>query len=338
MIRITEPAQKRRKTVATHTSTLTLSVAMITGVYWFFQGFFPPWLPAFFGAIGIIALSYIALSSRIDRRIWRHWQRKRLNQPEIGIISEEGCPSPFTRFEPGDWNNKLSGESSFLSVDEIDDEFAVIVNPYGEAYPEKSTIELPIFDEILSFISNGGIFVCAGGYPFFYAWHLDRERQVPLAEDSLSYTGPIRRNQALLQPTVTGAVSLIDTLLTDNFNIKTTLGDDQARTCSQKSRDQEYAGDLVNVGGIDRIREFRAIREPAGDCIPLFRSTVQPQEGEEYQIYPLAAIPFGEGFLITAGMKLDGNHTYKGHNLDDVGFQKIVEGVENFLEYQKKNL
>ena len=48
--------------------------------------------------------------------------------------------------------------------------FPIIVNPFGEAYPELGNAEGMGFKTILSYIRDGGIFVNSGGQPFVYSW------------------------------------------------------------------------------------------------------------------------------------------------------------------------
>jgi hypothetical protein len=46
--------------------------------------------------------------------------------------------------------------------------FSVIINPFGEAYPESGNAEGVGFKTIASYIRDGGIFVNSGGQSFTY--------------------------------------------------------------------------------------------------------------------------------------------------------------------------
>ncbi len=51
--------------------------------------------------------------------------------------------------------------------------FPIIVNPFGEAYPELGNTEDIWLKTILSYIGVGGIFVNTGGQPFVYSWDVN---------------------------------------------------------------------------------------------------------------------------------------------------------------------
>ena len=51
--------------------------------------------------------------------------------------------------------------------------FSIIINPFGEAYPELGSAEGVGLRTILSYIQDGGIFVNSGGQPFVYSWDVN---------------------------------------------------------------------------------------------------------------------------------------------------------------------
>jgi hypothetical protein len=51
--------------------------------------------------------------------------------------------------------------------------FSIIINPFGEAYPESGNAEGVSFRAIASYIRDGGIFVNSGGQPFAYNWDVN---------------------------------------------------------------------------------------------------------------------------------------------------------------------
>ena len=205
-----------------------------------------------------------------------------------------------------------------------------------KVYPEESIINLTTFHKILQFVAGGGIFVCAGGYPFFYAFHVATNRIIPLTEPTTGYGGQLMKNGKIIlnQPILfMGSYSLVDTLLKRNFNLWTTLTDPIVIKTFQNDNDKKFAGNLENVGGTQYVEEFRAIREPAGETIPLLRAKVNGNE-----IYPIAAIPYKKGYLIVAGVNLGSNKLRSGKSLADGGFKKVVKAIDQFLEYQKSSV
>ncbi len=87
--------------------------------------------------------------------------------------------TPHTRFQTQDWlkeferiNDLLGGNivgAVPLSVEEIGDSFDVVVNPFGETYPEEDILTEMTLSRLKRFTLQGGILACAGGIPFWYA-------------------------------------------------------------------------------------------------------------------------------------------------------------------------
>lgn len=47
--------------------------------------------------------------------------------------------------------------------------YDAIVNPFGECYPETNSKTEETLSSVLAYVEGGGVFVCTGGWPFFYA-------------------------------------------------------------------------------------------------------------------------------------------------------------------------
>lgn len=50
------------------------------------------------------------------------------------------------------------------------DRYSVILNPYGSAYPEANTKDLPVLHTILDYVLHGGLFVNVADIPFYWAY------------------------------------------------------------------------------------------------------------------------------------------------------------------------
>jgi hypothetical protein len=73
----------------------------------------------------------------------------------------------------GDDESKLFN-TLMTSISQINNNiFSVIVNPFGESYPESGNAEGVSFRTITSYIRDGGIFVNSGGQPFPYSWDVN---------------------------------------------------------------------------------------------------------------------------------------------------------------------
>src|SRR5436309_317737 len=93
-----------------------------------------------------------------------------------GTESWGQCDRNKTRYGPDDWVAWLEARGFDvvrMSVTELDasvqDSLDAILNPFGECYPEKDASEEQTLNKIVAYVELGGIFVCTGGWPFFYA-------------------------------------------------------------------------------------------------------------------------------------------------------------------------
>jgi len=93
-----------------------------------------------------------------------------------GTESWGECDWNKTRYGPDEWVAWFEGRGfdvARMSVTELDESpqgsLDAIVNPFGECYPEVDANEEQTLKKIVAYVEHGGIFVCTGGWPFFYA-------------------------------------------------------------------------------------------------------------------------------------------------------------------------
>ena len=84
----------------------------------------------------------------------------------------------------------------------------------------------------------------------------------------------------------------------------------------EKKPDVEFFGELCSVGGTDKVWEFRSLSEGTRGLIAGLRA----KHNDELK-FPLAAISYGSGYLIIAGMDVK----------TDIEFQKLGKGITNFV-------
>ena len=334
-----EELYQKRKEFAKSVFGISFPIAVATFITYYYQNFPPFYIPIFFSTVAIISFVYLVKQKGIEIFFWHRKQVKLLKNPKIGILKVDGCESRCTRFGPEEWKRRIDNKfhTAFIeNPSDIGREYTAIINPYGEVYPEESIINLTTFHKILQFVADGGTFVCAGGYAFFYAFHIETNRINPLTEPTKGYKGALMKSGEIIlnQPILMmGGYSLVDTLLKKHFNLWTTLSAPMVIKTFQNDNDKKYAGNLENVGGTQYVEEFRAIREPAGETIPLLRAKVNGNE-----LYPIAAIPYKRGYLIVAGNNLSSDKSESGNSLADAGFKKVVKAIVQFLEYQKSSV
>lgn len=277
----------------------------------------------------IITATYLTFLERIDAYFWKKSVRRKFRKPLLGILKEEKCRYMFTRFTPEDWRNRFCEKYKIKTISqcEIDNKFAVIINPYGESYPEEDLMEFKTLRRIEEYMANGGIFVHAGGLAFFYGW--DGKRNFPTGKELQLYQGTFSSpNSMIMQPIYAqpSPYSLVETLLRQRFRVATTMSSQSLVQVFQEKEDRNYVGDIEDTGGIRVAMEFRAIREPTPKCIPLLRA-----KSVFGTVYPIAAIPYGRGYLIVCGMDLNTQLTVMGIDLDKSEFEKIAVMLENFM-------
>jgi hypothetical protein len=288
-------------------------------------------------------------SEWIGERLWVLKMHKKFQTPVIGILQEPQCENnvdghPFTSFLTNDWNTdlrRLGLNTEIISVDQISDKYTVVINPYGEVYPERDPIFLLSFQKIGDYISKGGVFVCAGGVPFFYCWDARTHHRITLSKTLQAYVqiGQNAAGQNVLVPQFfyPPLYSLIDTPVNEKFGVSV-LGDVQPPAnaaqgwqpifqTNQANEDIQYVGNLGQVGGTNQVHLFRPVMPITRCCIPFLRVNL-PNLGE---VYPIAGIPYERGLLMICGMDLNTNATVGTINVSRAEFEKVCSAIANIL-------
>ena len=274
-------------------------------------------------------------------QFWKMLAKRRLKNPTIGIIEESGCSLMYTDFTPADWKRRLNGlsvKAELISISKIDTKFVAIVNPYGETYPEEDLLSLKTFKKIDQYIRKGGIFVCAGGFAFFYGYDFKTKRSPSLAKELDIYVQRSPPGQPLVlepQRAYPPIYSLVNTPLTKHFKILTTWRDTERNPVFQDLTDRRFVGDITNTGGISEVLQFRAVREPIRKCIPFLRAT-----SSIGTVYVIAGVPVGRGCLILCGMDLRAqpNNPQWNPTIHQGNFEKVCQALVNLIASRKDGL
>ena len=292
------------------------------------------------------AAIYLFLFDRIEDSLWSIAKRRSLKNPVIAILKQDDCPRGATRFTSDDWRQRFTEVTrgrrfriDLINPGQISSKYAVIINPYGEYYPEDDLVELKTLQKIERYIRDGGTFVNTGGFAFFYGWDSVRRREATLAKELEGYQETtLPSGSRLFVPTrlwpATYAFSLVETPLGDFFKVLTTGGDPQTVRVYQEDADRRFVGDISLVGGNDQIREFRAAREPLRNAQPLLRAR-WPNENSPIVVYPLIALPHNKGCLILGGMAFNTGIEINGVDLDRAERDKVVYAIVNLVESQR---
>jgi HEPN domain-containing protein len=242
---------------------------------------------------------------------------------------------PFSEFKGLDvWKDRfakitLSPESKYIieeiSVSQVTNDFAIVINPFGEAYPEKDIPKKFAFNILKDYIADGGVYVNIAGFPFFYAWDVAKGKEEPVVDEKILIPESIGIKEGKIVAAAQFRVLLnfAGSLLWREFGALTTMGDVQELEVYQTAEDKNIAGDIVAIEGSNKVNEFRALRHETKNLIPILRAS-RPDFGE---IYPIAAFKHGWGYIVAAGMHLKTN----------VEFEKLIAALDSFCSWLKKN-
>jgi len=256
-------------------------------------------------------------------------------------VGETLCANTPQRLTINDWINHLSNVRTIdnnqkyvittIKSCEISNEFALIINPFSETYPEFDINRKLIFDIIEDYLFNGGTFLCLNGFPFFYGWDVSRGQNIPLVEGQIIYPRRIVINNTVFVPNIPAILPFSGTLFYRRINGRTT-GDTSGPQGHQgpypvnifQTRDdiRKFGRFITNRRNIN-VEEFRAMTHDTQDCIPILRAD-RPPFGE---VYPIAAKKHGRGYLISCGMRIN--------RVSDKN--KIFKATDRFLDWINRN-
>lgn len=252
-----------------------------------------------------------------------------VSEPEKETKLDVFC-SVNSSFNVDRWKDCLNDEEKYM-VDEImaskiDNRYQIIINPFGEIYPEIDLETKPVYGAIKEYLYHGGIFVNAGGFPFYWGWDVKvKERnKKDFVEVIPYYTLRGADGNFIVYKNIK---PFFTSLLWRDFGVRTTA-DTKEISGSKKfdaievlKTDNDTVWIKKNVGGDDSVLEFRAIiAEENENIMPLLKA----KRSDFGDVYPISAIKYGRGFLFLGSMDIQ----------TDSEFKKLVEGLKNFCDYR----
>lgn len=176
-----------------------------------------------------------------------------------------------------------------VSITEIDFSYSLLINPFGDNFPEENTKLHTSFYKICEYIKNGGFFICTGGA--FYAH-----------QNTINSS----KNEAVIVKERIDGQSLKDSLFFQEFGVLTTgdnLPNERKKVeVYQLDEDKIKFGAVVDEGEVISVTRFRAVTEQTSDYIPILREKNDTS-------FPAAVIRYGEGYIIHFGMYLESTNT-----------------------------
>ena len=222
-------------------------------------------------------------------------------------------------------------QASLTSISNINSgNFSIIINPFGEAYPELGDAAGVGLNTILSYIQDGGIFVNSGGQPFVYSWNVNRGGYnlvigfIPISsymESNYDEEIPVlSRNESLVIPQ--------EAFISKRyFHTETEWDHPEKEIVGPIEVEIEFDEILGKDKPKTSAKVYRPVSQLSDNVIPLVHC---PQSLWGDRVYPVAAIKFGRGFLIYNGMNLDQEREYKVlfdmvKRLSLVGYEGLIK-------------
>lgn len=215
-----------------------------------------------------------------------------------------------------------------IPINRVNNQFAVVINPFGEVYPEKDVRSKLVFNILKDYVADGGILVNTAGFPFFYAWDVGKGAHQPVVDEKMFIPRTFKFEEGKMVGVQFGLMlGFAGSLFWRELGGLTTVDTPKLSGVNelevyQADDDKKIAGDLINVGGSNKVREFRALRKKTKGIIPLLRAK-RPDFGE---VYPIAIIRRGWGCLIVGGM----------HTKTKAELEKLVAAIDNFCDWAAK--
>lgn len=223
-----------------------------------------------------------------------------LNGSVYSPVREHKCVRSCIEITPEIWRRALKPLFPYFSkswkrefheipITSIDNSWTIIINPFGDNFPEKNLRLHETFYQICDYIADGGIFIVTGGA--FWA------HQNPVISS---------KEEWFMIHLIDGAQSLEKSPLFQEFGVRYT-GDTFANgkliskepmlvDVEQSREDIERFGNILE--GISRLNRFRSTSKDTSDYLPIIR-----QKNE--QNYPVALIRYGRGALIHIGLRIE---------------------------------
>ena len=258
---------------------------------------------ALLGVASVVEIvAYLAAYEDVFHTPMAHWaqarRRRRFAKPRVmvlnGQIDDAGMasvPRMYTTRSPDDWSQELKllnpdWKVELASVDHaLSNAVNMIINPFGEAYPEEDLSLHTTFTRLRDYVRGGGVFVNIAGYPFWWKANPETRTKAPAGRWEQQLPD---RNRMVLK-----------SLLPDMLGISPVIpGSPQLMTTKQEPRDSQRFGEIAGAGGGNDAVVFRHYPVSTERMIPLLRT-------DDDQYIVIGAVPFGVGHFVFAGLKID---------------------------------
>ncbi len=281
-----------------------------------------PWLWTLLAVSGVVWVAFfLAAFTPLFRKpiLWSATlrRRRRFSRPHVAVldgrISDDGTalvPLIYTVRTPDEWCQELRRQNPSWRIDlrSVNDALSIgadiVVNPFGEAYPEEDLSLHTTFIRIREYVRGGGVYVNVAGYPFW--WKANPATGVKAEAGRWEQHPP--------------NLMVLKSLLPDLLGISPVIpGSPQVCVTRQEPLDVERFGEIAGAGGGNDARIFRQYPATTQRMIPLLRNA----SGAEIVI---GAMPYGVGHFVFAALEVD---------VASRSFAKGLAAVQGWAKYER---
>ena len=282
----------------------------------------PSWIP--YSAIAGLVLSllcyFVAYTRLFEDALLstaRSLRARQYGNPRVLVLdgrlshhAKETAPNPeHTDRPPADWVTALRAQGWRVEAgptSRITDPHppAIVLNPFGEVYPEQDFVSSTTISRIREYVTGGGVYVNVAGIPFWYRYDPTSARS-----ETAGRVEGIFEDHAVWK-----------SLFYDLFpNLTPSPQDPQILECHQTPEDIARFGDIASAGGDISIRHFRAYPLSPAQLLPILRT-------QNHCV--IGALNSGEGAYLFAGVSIP---------LADSTFHKVVAAVKAWASYEARS-
>jgi len=210
---------------------------------------------------------------------------------------------------PTDWKAALSQEGWQVEIGPVSlleglSQPDIVINPFGEVYPESDFSSNPVAALLRKYVWDGGIYVNTAGIPFWYRFDPRTNR---------------RETAGRIEGVFEGRPKWIS-LFHDFFPNLTPASEPQVVKCAQTADEVRRFGDIVKAGGDDTVAMFRAYALKPPVLLPILLDA-------DLSRCIIGSYSFGEGAFLISAVVID--RTNKS-------FEKTVAAIEAWARYESQ--
>ncbi len=282
----------------------------------------PVWLLTLTVAAAILALllysiTYHQFLETLLSTLAGRLRAARFSRPRVLVLDgtieaspQETPPVPIhSNRPPQDWQATLAklqcrafiGPASAINAQPPPE---IVVNPFGEVYPEADFLTNSTVTQIRDYVWNGGVFVCVAGIPFWYRYNPSTRQR-----ETAGRVEAVVNNTAQWKP-----------LFQDLFPNLTPSSEPLEVQATQLQLDVDKFGNIASAGRSPAITTFRAYPIAPAQLLPMLRD---PRN----TLCILGAYTYGRGAFIFSGVSItDATPT----------FEKVVAAIRGWADYERR--